>query len=128
MVQKDSSQGGYLTVISSERGKFKTAIELDVEQGSEAPLTIIAKNELQHSLRLYSVKGNDVIDGYLNPVNACSVEFDEFMNPIPSICVEFEEYISPITSSPVITSSSSIQFPHGLNTYTNTSIQVAQIT
>ncbi|KAL3886542.1 hypothetical protein ACJMK2_026527 [Sinanodonta woodiana] len=76
MVQKDSSQGRYLTVISSERGKFKTAIELDVEQGSEAPLTIIAKNELQHSLRLYSVKGNDAIDGYLNPVNACSVEFD----------------------------------------------------
>ncbi|KAL3886543.1 hypothetical protein ACJMK2_026528 [Sinanodonta woodiana] len=137
MVQKDSSQGGYLTVISSGRGRFKSASELDVLQGNEAPLVektiAIAKNELHPSLRLCSVKYYDALDGYLNPVNSCSVEFDEFMNPIPSSSVEFEEYISPITSSPAnsglgIISSSSIQFPHGLKNYTNASIHVAQIT
>ncbi|KAL3886545.1 hypothetical protein ACJMK2_026530 [Sinanodonta woodiana] len=123
MVQKDSSKGGYLTVISSDRGRFKTASELDLLQ----------KNELHPSLRLCSVKYYDALDGYLNPVNSCSVEFDEFMNPIPSSSVECEEYISPITSSPAnsglgIISSSSIQFPHGLKNYTNASIHVAQIT
>ncbi|KAL3886544.1 hypothetical protein ACJMK2_026529 [Sinanodonta woodiana] len=137
MVQKESSQGGYLTVISSGRGRFKTASELDVLQGNEAPLiekTIaIAKNELHPSLRLCSVKYYDAHDGYLNPVNSCSVEFDEFMNPIPSSSVEFEEYISPITSSPAnsslgIISSSSIPFPHGLKNDTNASIHAAQIT
>ncbi|KAK3583471.1 hypothetical protein CHS0354_025602 [Potamilus streckersoni] len=87
-VQEGNQAGKYWTIVSNAKGEMSTAIETDVELQRETlmglPNGVPTNSESEDSMRSEDIYVSQEIEGLVNPISSCTLEFNDYIHPIHS--------------------------------------------